>query len=235
MPTYPSTPVLTSFPSIGAEWSNSAYGNGALTTSGGLVLSSSAGWSAAEWVGSVETATECFITLTTLGGSGDELHLHIREDGTGANFTAYMLNISPPSTWQIVEVTAGAGAVIGSGSVAFANGDQVGITAIGSNIVAWRNGAALAAPTVDPTIASGKRGLEIFNNVWRADDFGGGVPSDVITRPPFKPIIPRLMMGQQFGKLQVFRNIPPGELQKPANPAQQPIVSKEASRRSTRW
>jgi hypothetical protein len=193
---FPSTPLLETFnvPLSPDRWSDAAYGNGSIVVAGGQATGAVAGWGAAEWiVDDYGPPCEVYCEIPVIGGSGEELHLHLAEDNDSSTFNGYILNIDAGGgNWSLVRVVDGGGAgtiTLASGSQAMANGDGVGARRVGAAITAYyRSGSgayvSLGAGSDTTYPAAGKLGIEIFDNVYRISNFGGGT-APLSLAPPF--------------------------------------------------
>ena len=114
---------------------------------------------------------EAYLTITTVGATGEGVYLTFR-DGS------YNLNISKSAgtdTWTLWE---GDNNLL-SGTQEISNGDSIGISAIDSLITCWYKATGgswveLGHVTNTADLTSGVVGIEVDGTTYRFDDFGGG-------------------------------------------------------------
>lgn len=185
---FPTTPILASGSSV-AGFTVPAYGDGSLQSVGGSFTGLASSFGGGEFIGPAYTDVEVYATLFTIGGGGENVVIHAREDGTGSGWNGYGLSITPGTGWDMLQITGGGGggsASLASGPDEFVNLDVVGYSVIGSVITVYRNGVVLsetagANPATDATWASGFIGLEIYDVNWAVRNFGGGTPVTPVT------------------------------------------------------
>lgn len=188
---FPTTSVLEYFEGTLAGWVNvpNPLGNAPLAidvASHTAMSSVSPGFSSGIWNATYGPDCECFYTVSTKGNTSEEIAVVVRITGTGATHSCYALMWEASGAWRLIKVTGGNqdGAAIDSGSQVLANGDMIGISAVGSTITGYRNpaaggGWAAVGSGTDATYGTaGYIGLDIYDTTYRLDDFGGGTIGD---------------------------------------------------------
>lgn len=139
---------------------------------------------------------EAFATLSVVGNPSPISCVHVRVRQMGANTSdGYSVCArNSDSTVKTYRNTNSVGTEIGSTAQTVANGDQLGVTAIGSEICPWFNdggaGWVKLTCTTDATYSGGGFiGITVFGSTstGQLDDFGGG--NLAVSRRPIPPIL----------------------------------------------
>jgi hypothetical protein len=184
---FPTTGLLDDFSGTLGNWTTPAFGDAALAISSGQLTSSGTGWGGGFWsAASFGPDMEAWELVPTAGNSGDDFALWVRCTNTGGSPTGYNLAISAVTgAWVLAKYVSGTGTNLATGTQAWSGGDSFGIDVIGTTITAhyksgagsWGNLVAStgANPASDSAISgTGRIGAEVFNNVYRLDNFSGG-------------------------------------------------------------
>jgi hypothetical protein len=197
IPQFPKTRLLDDFSGTLGNWTNPAYGNSVVTiTSGQLKGTNASNQNAAQLkLQTYGPACEIWATVATIGLANEGIRLRLRESDASASPNAYVLVWNTfGGAWELDRVDAGAvGAVLASGTIPLANGDSIGLQAIGNILTVWRRPAGyfdfqLIATATDNTYTSaGYLGVRIQNTTMAVDDVGGGTIPASVTIPPNTP------------------------------------------------
>jgi len=189
---FPTTPVLDTFDradasTLGANWSGNLIKQYAGSTPDSAILSNQA-------TGLVSNAPALHYTSTTYGpdcevyisvptlppGDVSALYLRIAQPGT-TTADGYELRADAiASEWTIYSVTNGVETPIGSAvSHAFAAGDKMGFSAVGSTLTGYRFTGGTWNQIIQRTdstyLSAGLIGTYYSSGtVYKLDDFGGG-------------------------------------------------------------
>lgn len=197
---FPTTSIYADGSSL-TGFTNSAYTNGALQTTGGKFTGAVGGFGSAQWNGGPFTETEHGCQVDTLGGSGEEVHLHSRDnaaDGTADYYMlAFQMDGSGDLPWIIyrvrdngdVEVTNILGATITAPVAPF--GMAFTTQGVGATVTletwylpnggSWTSQGSVGDSNANRRTNAGNLGIDIFDNVWRISNvFGGEITSGSI-------------------------------------------------------
>lgn len=191
---FPTTSILDDFGGTLGGWTNSAYTNSDLVISAAQVTGTAASFGSGQWNGGPYTTTEVFCTLSTFGGTGKEVHLHARDDAADGSANYYMLMFqidgSGDMPWSINRVRQNGDVentpILSATISAPATGSKMGMLVSGTGATvtveswyqssggSWVSQGSFGDTDANRRTNAGKLGLDIFDNVWRIDDFGGG-------------------------------------------------------------
>jgi len=174
---FPTQPVLDSFhranenPLTTVNWSTGSFvpGDGQLQVSSSQcanVVSVGAQY----WINNGTADCEVYATVKQLGNNQQ---CFLRANIASSN--CYLLDLAATGVWTIYKESSGTFTSLGSTTLAFANGDQYGFEASGTNLRAYKNGT-LAMSLTDASYGSGGPfGLRLASAA--VDNFGGGPTS----------------------------------------------------------
>lgn len=130
---------------------------------------------------------EAYISFSTISTGTHAIACRIQGEGGSNTWDGYLVQAQPASTSTFINVitnNSGGPVITGVASSVWADGDKLGVRAIGSKIQAWRlpNGSStweLVATIVDTTYAAaGKVGMSAGSTTVRIDDFYAGLPAE---------------------------------------------------------
>ena len=233
---FPSTGIIDNFNradgGIGSGWTADPYGVG----SAGLnIASNQARSTGASYQESYRTTptygpdVEGYLTITTVGGNGQEIAIGIRLQSPGtAGVDAYYILLTfatGTDTVQIYRVDNQAGTLLGATiNQEFLVGDKLGVLMIGSTVyvlhkkLSGGNWYVLGSRTDSTYSSAGYLALTIENTTIRVDDFGGGpvakfaLLSQFLARSPFGSVTAVLNLAvplSRFVGRGVFRSLTP--------------------------
>jgi hypothetical protein len=142
-------------------------------------------------------STDCVAVITSWSGSTTDQYAQAVVSGTinfcgptvfsNATGTFYLLDVRPGGA-QLYKVVAGAYTAIGSPGGNFAAGDIAYLEIQAGTLIAKKNGTTVITQA-DASIASGKPGIRLFDNVmqlddWAAGDFGAGATRGLFRTSP---------------------------------------------------
>lgn len=134
--------------------------------------------------------SECYFTIPTLPGSGQEVSAWLRMTNTSlAVFTCYGFTwTGGTQNLRIRKFVSGSATDLNNATVAVAAGEKLGVECIGTTLTAYLfSGGSWSSvlTTTDTSIsAAGALGVTIQNGIARLDDFAGG---QVVAAVPFVP------------------------------------------------
>ena len=193
---FPTTPILDDFAGTLGNWTNSQFGDGPLIINAGAVTGGAALWGGGVWTAGFGADCESYITYNVKPTASDDAVIWGRVTGSGGTPTGYNLKMTAfTGAWVLEKFVAGTPTTLASGTQAIAVGDSIGISVVGASQTAWYKASggswAVLGTGADTAItAAGQIGLEVFNNVQRLDNFGGGTvtaPVKVFRAIPFMP------------------------------------------------
>lgn len=186
---FPTTPVLTTFAgadenplSEGGNWpANVDTDDADLQILSNQAAGTGAGINSMYWTTTYGPDCEVYVTVPTVGAGDVASLVYLRIAGQGtATPDGYqarvIMDFGSPHVCLINRMDDGAftqlGANVEDGT--WSNGDQLGMSAIGSTLALYRNGTALGTRTDATYSAAGKLGLGCTTTTPRFDSFGGG-------------------------------------------------------------
>lgn len=173
---FPTTPILDDFSGTLGNWTTPSFGDQALTITAGEVTSSSATlYGTGVWTASFAEDQEVYYTIPSAAGHA----ILIARCTDNVNLTSYVVAWVPSGGYDISRWNVGVETVLKSGSSAYASGDKIGASVIGSTITIYKDtgaGFVFVDSTVDgsPISGSSQIGASFENNSVTGDDFGGG-------------------------------------------------------------
>lgn len=155
-----------------------------LSTGANLVSNAATGVSAASRASFYNSGTwsddqECSGIVGNLGSGVRYSSVGVRCAATsgGRGYMCYTDGVAGASHTDIVRLTNGTETIIKSVATAFANGDRIGIRAVGTSISMWKNGTQIDSVN-DSTYTSGYPGINFYGlatmDDWQAADVGTG-------------------------------------------------------------
>jgi hypothetical protein len=179
----PSTPVLETFSAaLGANWTNSAYSDNAVTVTGGLGTGDpTPSFGGAEYIGSTFGVNqEVGCTVGAIGpGGGEQVALHLLDDNATFNWTGYgLLWDFFTGAWSVVREDSGSSSTtLASGTQAVSVNDKIAANRYLGNFEVWHFSGSwtlVSSGFSDTTYSGGHLGLEIYDVNNKIDDFFGG-------------------------------------------------------------
>jgi hypothetical protein len=181
---FPTTSLLDNFSGTLSNWTNSQFGDGALTIVSGAVQGpDGTHWGGAVWTNAFGPDMESWVNWSALPATTDDTGIWVRCTNSGGSPTGYTLTLQATTgNWWLTRFLAGAGSIgnLASGTQAAAGvGDSFGLQVIGTTVTAYYkvsggSWVVLTSQTDTNISGTGKIGLEVFGNVQLLDNFGGG-------------------------------------------------------------
>ena len=177
---------------LGASWT-ALYGT--LAISSNQVTGPSGNWGVSTFGTTYGANAESYIDIPTIGATGEEIDVGLRYTtqniATGDGYIVWLIISAGTDTAGISRCDNGSFTQLGATiSQNFANGDSIGIEAVGSTLKAYQKTGGTwsdisGGGRTDATYGSaGYPLLAVQNNTWRVDNFSGGTVVAVSTSIP---------------------------------------------------
>jgi len=192
---FPTTSIIDDFNRAnggwGAAWTTD-FGDAAPVIVSNQGASSGVGWSGATYNTTYAANQEVYFTVPVSADNRVVVYSRYASTNGYALDINTVLNTSATANFNIARVTGGALSTLVNVRQDVSSGDGIGFSVVGSTITAYyKSGAGAWTQVLQTTDAthnqSGKIGIEIFNNVQRIDDFGGGAVVSLPSDTPFPP------------------------------------------------
>lgn len=178
---FPTTPVLDNFDRSDASpmtgWDAPVLGS--ISANGATCQGDAAGYGIANWATSITGDQEVFGTISTKGGTDDEVAfgLMLKDTASIATTDGYNLVVeveAATDAWRLQRIDNAVATILASGTQEFSSGDQHGARWQNGTLFVFYNGSILGSGTDSTYTGTGKIGLTIENTTTRVNDFGGG-------------------------------------------------------------
>jgi hypothetical protein len=182
---FPVSSVLDSFDradgAVGANWTKLWSGDLDLQIVSNLACCNTAnGWANGGWNGATYGPDcEGYVTISTVSNT-TRVYARVNSLGTAGGPSGYRVSYDGFSEVKIERMDSGTATLLGALiTKSFSNGDAFGIEVVGSTITCYRkpsggSWASLGSRTDTTYSSAGYIGLELYHEITRVNDFGGG-------------------------------------------------------------